>query len=53
VRADRHLRLDLRPDRVALELRSRPETAAVTDVDVQLARRISRTAITNVHGRNT
>jgi 4a-hydroxytetrahydrobiopterin dehydratase len=38
--ADGHLRVDLRPDRVVLELQSR-ESAWVTDVDTDLARRIA------------
>ena len=38
--ADRHLRVDLRPDRVVLTLQS-ADRAALTALDVELARRIS------------
>jgi 4a-hydroxytetrahydrobiopterin dehydratase len=38
--ADRHLRVDVRPDRVSLTLQSL-EHAAVTDLDVELAHRVS------------
>ncbi|GAA4992466.1 VOC family protein [Kitasatospora paranensis] len=41
--ADRHLRVDVRPDRVVLTLQSSDE-AAVTARDIALARRISATA---------
>lgn len=41
--ADRHLRADVRPDRVVLTLQSL-DRAAVTDRDVKLARRISAAA---------
>ncbi|MET7473726.1 VOC family protein [Streptomyces sp. NPDC005648] len=41
--ADRHLRIDVRPDRVVLTLQS-VDRAAVTARDVELARRISATA---------
>jgi 4a-hydroxytetrahydrobiopterin dehydratase len=41
--ADRHLRIDVRPDRVVLTLQS-ADHAAVTDVDITCARRISATA---------
>ncbi|MYX99390.1 4a-hydroxytetrahydrobiopterin dehydratase [Streptomyces sp. SID486] len=41
--ADRHLRVDVRPDRVVFTLQS-SDRAAVTTRDVELARRISATA---------
>jgi 4a-hydroxytetrahydrobiopterin dehydratase len=41
--ADRHLRIDLRPDRVLLTLQS-SEQAAVTGRDVDLARRVTAAA---------
>ena len=43
--ADRHLRVDVRPDRVTLTLQSL-EHAAVTDLDVELAHRVSAVART-------
>jgi len=41
--SDGHLRIDLRPDRVELSLRDR-DAGGVTELDVELARRISATA---------
>ena len=44
--SDRHLRVDVRPDRVTLTLQSL-DRAAVTDLDVELARRVSAVSRTD------